>query len=44
MVRRPEEEIQYGDVLLSVGLDWDWDQQGLDVILYDLKTAKDGRS
>ena len=41
VVRRPEEEIQYGDVLLSVGLDWDWDQQGLDVILYDLKTAKD---
>ena len=39
--RRFEEEIQYGDVLLSVGLDWDWDQQRLDAILYDLKTNKD---
>lgn len=39
--RRSDEEIQFGDVLLSVGLDWDWEQQRIDSILYDLKTKKD---
>ena len=39
--RRPTEDIQYGDVLLSVGLDWDWEEQRIDSILFELKTKKD---
>jgi glycosyltransferase involved in cell wall biosynthesis len=35
------DEVQFGDVLLSVGLDWDWEQQRIDSILYNLKTKKD---
>jgi glycosyltransferase involved in cell wall biosynthesis len=41
MLRHAEDEIQFGDVLISVGLDWDWDQQRLDSILHKLKTKKD---
>lgn len=38
---KPEDGIGFGDVLISVGLDWDWESQRLDAILYDLKTKKD---
>lgn len=41
MLGHTDDEIQFGDVLISVGLDWDWDQQRPDVILHDLKTKKD---
>ena len=38
--RPTADEIGFGDVILSVGLDWDWEQQRLDSILYDLKIQK----
>lgn len=38
--KKHQPEIQFGDVLISVGLDWDWEDKGLDVLLYKLKTQK----
>jgi glycosyltransferase involved in cell wall biosynthesis len=35
-----QQEIEFDDVLISVGLDWDWERAGLDTILYKLKTEK----
>ena len=36
-----QRKIEFGDVLISVGLDWDWENKGLDAILFKLKTQKD---
>lgn len=36
-----QQEIGFGDTLISVGLDWDWENKGLDGILFKLKTEKD---
>lgn len=38
---RRQAQIGFGDFLISVGLDWDWESQRLDSILYDLKTHRD---
>jgi glycosyltransferase involved in cell wall biosynthesis len=38
---RGQREIGFGDVVISVGLDWDWESLGLDKLLYRLKTDKD---
>ena len=36
-----QQEIGFGDVLISAGLDWDWERHGLDAVLFKLKTEKD---
>lgn len=46
LVKRPtmpqlaEDEIGFDDILISVGLDWDWERERIDAILYDLRTKK----
>ena len=35
------DQIGFGDVIISVGLDWDWQDKRLDAVLYDLKTKRD---
>jgi len=41
VVRQRRAEIGFGDFLISVGLDWDWETHRLDSLLYDLKTHRD---
>lgn len=38
--RVQQDRIEFGDVLISVGLDWDWQAQRLDLILHELKSKR----
>lgn len=41
MIQAIQEIFSMAILLISVGLDWDWEDQRIDKIMYDLKTKEE---